>query len=651
MYRVRLRSERLGGVLYSYKLAYIILFRDSSEFQDEPHRLPGNEFQGNSCSPLAPARETAAMAAEHLYVLCLVAAATVLLATEKAQLGVIGIGLIVAVAVPEVITAKEAIAGFANTAVVTVAALFIVGEGLQRSGAASIFASRILASTGGSETTVVLLIMLMSALLSAFINNILVVITFLPVVTSICRSTGLYPSRLLIPLSYASILGGMCTLVGTSTNLLISGVLEDSGLPGIGMFEMSLPGLLIVVAGFLYIALIGRHFLPRIHSLAAQLKPEDFKEYVTEISVGEGSSLIGKAPGEVVGKAEESNLYIAMLVRGERVYRPPFADEQICQGDILVAGGEVGELAHLHSPENRRKGYDQETEHFDPTQMSFFELSPTPLSSRIGLPLRELEIKARYDAVVVGLLRNGHHQQTRIADLHLRTGDVLLAFGNDSSREALRHSPDFNLIEGVDEKIYRRSKAPVAGLILISVVLLFITGLIHPCTAALCGALAMVVTGCLSVQQANRAVNWPLIMFIAGTLAVSKALQATGADLLIGHWLSDSIGSNDPFFLLAGLYLATIVFTELLSNNAVAVMMTTVALATAEVAGVDPRPLVMAVLFGASSCFASPIGYHTNLLVFGPGGYRFRDFLKVGIGLDLALGAMGILAVSYFFPF
>ncbi|MHC5064372.1 MAG: SLC13 family permease [Planctomycetota bacterium] len=590
------------------------------------------------------------MTPEHVYIFLLVAAATVLLALEKAQLGVIGIGLIVALAVPELISAKEAIAGFANTAVVTVGALFIVGEGLQRSGAASIFASRILASTGGSETTVVILIMLMAAILSAFINNILVVITFLPVVTSICRSTGLYPSRLLIPLSYASILGGMCTLVGTSTNLLISGVLEESGLPSIGMFEMSLPGLLIVGAGFFYIALVGRHLLPRIHSLAAQVKPDDFKEYVTEISVDLGSSLIGKSPNDVVGKTEESNLYIAMLVRGERVFRPPFAEQRIHQGDILVASGEVSELANLHTPESRKKKDNRETEHFDPTQMSFFELSPTPISSRIGLPIGELELKARYGAVVVGLLRNGHHQQTRIADLHLRTGDVLLAFGNDSSREALRHSGDFNLIEGVDEKIYRRHKAPVAGMILVIVVILFITGLIHPCTAALSGALAMVVTGCLSVQQAHHAVNWPLIMFIAGTLAVSKSLQVTGADLVIGQLLSDSLGASGPFFLLAGLYVATIVFTELLSNNAVAVMMTTVALATAEVAGLDPRPLVMAVLFGASSCFASPIGYHTNLLVFGPGGYRFRDFLKVGIGLDLVLGSIGILAVSYFFP-
>lgn len=589
------------------------------------------------------------MAWEHAYVFLLAAAATVLLALEKAQMGVLGIGLIVAVAVPGLLTAQEAISGFANTALVTVAALFIVGEGLQRSGAASLIASHILHRTGGRESTVVLLTMVMSAVLSAFINNILVVITFLPVVTSICRSTGIFPSRLLIPLSYASILGGMCTLVGTSTNLLVSGVLEAAGERSISMFEMSLPGMLIAATGILYMSLIGRHLLPRIPSLAGQVSPDDFKEYVTEITVTRGSPFVGVPIDEVGCDRKGVGLSIPMLVRGERVLRPPYTDELVQVGDILVASGEVNQLARLHDPTGRIKGHGKETERYDPSSMSFFELSLTPSSSSIGTKVCDLELKHRHDAVVIGLLRNGHHQQERIANFRLRTGDVLLAFGNDASRLSLRRSGDFNLIEGVDEKIYRHSKAPMATLILLSVVTLFATGIIHPCTAALCGALGMVLSGCLSVPQANRAVHWPLIMFIAGTLALSKALMVTGADQLLGHLITDNLGGYGPIALIIAIYLGTIVFTELLSNNAVAVMMTPVALATAEIAGVDPRPLVMAVMFGASSCFANPIGYQTNLLVFGPGGYRFRDFLRIGLGLDLLLFGVGVFAVSSFF--
>ncbi len=583
------------------------------------------------------------------YVLILAALATLLLALEKAPLSVIGIGLIVAVAAPGLVDAGPAVAGFSNKAVVTVGALFIVGEGFLRTGAASILASRILARTGGKESTVVFLIMGMAAVLSAFVNNVLVVITFLPVITSICRETGIYPSRLLIPLSYASILGGMCTLVGTSTNLLVSGVLEDCGKPALEMFEMSYPALILAGVGILFIGFIGRFLLPRIHSLAGQHGAEDLKEYVTEITIGTKSALIGTAAKDLGKLKDGHGMSATMLIRAESLKRTPFKESLvIAEGDILVVSGKVDDLAGLHREEGQAS--EESAERYKPGSMSFFELAVTPNSTMTGRRIRTMRLKARHGAVVVGVLRDGDHLQSRYLDLRLRTGDVLLAFGDTQSRESLRASSNFNLIEGVSEKIFQRDKAPWAVAIILSVVAMFISGTINPCIAALAGALAMVVTGCLSMNQANRAIQWPVIMFIAGTLALSKAMQSTGTDVVIGTYIQDSLGQYGPQALLIGIYCGTIILTELLSNNAVAVIMTPIALAVAEKSGVDYRALVMAVALGASTCFANPMGYKTNLMVYGPGGYRFRDFVRSGLGLDILLGGIGVVVLPWFFP-
>jgi di/tricarboxylate transporter len=627
----------------------------------------------------------------HLYVFALGALATTLLALEKAHLSVLGVMLIVGVALPGIVHVRDAVAGFSNTAVITVAALYVVGEAFLRTGAASVLANRILRRVGGGELPVAAAIMAIAAALSAFVNNILVVVTFLPVVTSICRRTGLPPSRLLIPLSFASILGGMCTLVGTSTNLLVSGTLAESGRPPIGMFELTGPGLVLASIGLLYTLFVARRGLPRVSTLAGQISSAALQEYVTEITVGRESPWIGTkieqlglraAPEETrPGTSDEASernstedetdesgeqpaplpsprARVSMLVRDEVVYRAPFGGLEIAAGDILVVNGRVQDLAHLHGGAPAGKGAVEvaHDERYDPATMSFFELAMTPSSAMLGRRVRDLELKRIYGSVVVGVMRDGSHHQQRFADLRLRTGDVLLAFGDDRARQALRSGSggglDFHLIEGVDEVIYRREKAGTAALVLLGVVLgfTFLGDYVHPATVALCGALGMVLTGCLNVRQANQAVNWPIITFIAGTIALSKALQETGADRMLGSFLADSFGGYGGVALLAAMYLGTVILTEFLSNNAVAVLMTPVAVATAQAAGIEPRSLVLAVCFAASTSFANPSAYKTNLMVYGPGGYRFRDFFVAGIGLDLVLIVAGLIVLPFFLP-
>lgn len=271
---------------------------------------------------------------DHVYVIGLAIVATTLLALEKANLSVVGIGLILAVLAPGMVDAKDAIAGFGNKAVVAVGALYVVGEGFLRTGAASLLASRILARTGNSEALIALTIMIFAAVFSAFVNNTLVVVMLMPVITSISRETGLFPSRFLIPLSYASIVGGMTTLVGTSTNLLVSGVLEDLGRPKIEMFEMSKAGLIFASVGVVYMATLGRHLLPKIPSLSTQASAAEIHEYVTEVTIGPGSPLIGKRIDDV-GSTDAKRARASMVVRNEAVLRPPFGEATVQAGDIL----------------------------------------------------------------------------------------------------------------------------------------------------------------------------------------------------------------------------------------------------------------------------------------------------------------------------
>ncbi|MEM7199991.1 MAG: SLC13 family permease [Planctomycetota bacterium] len=586
---------------------------------------------------------------EQIYVLALAAITIALLALEKAHLSVLGVGLVVAVAIPGVVAAEEAIAGLANPALVTIAALFVVGEGFLRTGAASILADNILQRTGRSESLVVVLMMVMAAALSAFVNNTLVIVTFLPVVTTICRETGFYPSRMLIPLSYASILGGLCTLVGTSTNLLVAGAMEKANVDWhLTMFSMTPPGIVMAGAGILYLALFGRRLLPRIHSLSTQMAAGSVKEYVMEITVADSSQLIGERAGEIGKNRGQKNARTTAVVRGETLLWPPFDEVLIQKGDVVMLSGPIPELTQLQRDEMRSDG---QADSYDPASMSFFELALSPTSTWVGRRVGDVALKSDFGAVVVAVQRSGRHIRDRVSTMTLLGGDVLLAFGDERSKHYLRMTNDFHVIEGVQDSIHRNEKAPWAFGIVLGVIALLVTEVVHYSTAALTGALAMTVSRCLTVRQAHQAIRWPIILFIAGMIALSAALMESGTTELIADTLTRFVpDEGGDWLLLCGTFLATVVMTEFLTNNAVAVLMTPLAITTAQKLDLSEIPFVMAVALGASCCFANPMGYQTNLMVLGPGGYRFRHFIKVGLPLDLLLFAVGVAVIPLFWP-
>lgn len=585
------------------------------------------------------------MTLAQIYVLVLPLVAFVLHALDKAHLSTLGIAMMLAVTVPGLVPSAEAVVCFANPAIVTVAALFVVGDGFMRTGAAALVSEHLLERTGGREGIVVLLVMALAAGLSAFLNNTLVVIAFLPVITSICRGSDLKPSRLLLPLSFASVLGGLGSLVGSSTNLLVSGALRDAGHPGLRMFEQTPAGLCVMLVGLAYLGLLGRHLLPRTQSLASQVGLAQSREYVTEITLGADSPLLGRDLADVRLETAEGKTRPLLLVRRGTVRFPPFAGVQLQPGDVLVVTGGLHDLADLG-----RLGATglHAGDRFDPATMSFFEVAVTPASPLVGRRVADVGWKERFGAAVVAIQRGGVHRRERLSESRLRSGDVLLVFADEASRDRLRQSSEVHVLEGVTDVVYHRDKAPRAFLVVAGVLALFVSGALPPEVGALAGALGMVLTRCLSPLQALRSVDWSIVLFLGGLLALGRALQHTEATGVLAGLLTEATGGMGPVALVFVTAIVCGLMSECLSNNAVAVIMTPVALTAAVRTGIDPRPLVLAVLVGANACFANPLGYKVHLLVLGPGGYRFRDFCKVGAPLNLITTSVGALAIVWF---
>ncbi len=546
-----------------------------------------------------------------------------------------------------VLSPEEALLGFASRGVATVAALYAVVTGVQETGGIPWLAGKVL----GKPTSLrraQLRLMLPVGVCSAFLNNTPVVGLFIPGVLEWSKQIRLPASRLLIPLSYASILGGMCTLIGTSTNLVVAG-LAESRYPELspGMFELARLGLPCALLGLALILLFPK-LLPDRNEFREKL--ENTREYTVELEIPEGSPLIGKNLEEG-GLRHLPGAFVAERIRGGEITSAVPPEETLLAGDRLVFVGDVDSVRALYQERGLAPAPGQLFKLNTPRhQRILLEAVVSNTCPIVGRSIREGQFRTRYNAVVIAVARNGERLQGRLGDVVLRAGDVLLVEAHLGFLERQRDSRDFFLVRTLDGlRPTRPEKAPFAFGILLAMILAAAFG-VPMLQASWAAAALMLMFGCCSFARVRRGIEWHILLSIGSALGMGFALEKSGAALVIAEGVLELARGNPQATLLA-VVLLTSLFTELITNNAAAVLMFPIAMNAAAELGVSPAPFLFALMIAASASFATPIGYQTNLMVYGPGGYTFRDYLKIGLPLNLSIAALVTLLAPHFWPF
>ncbi len=541
----------------------------------------------------------------------------------------------------------EIVAGFGNPGAVTVGVLFVVAAGLTQTGAMQTLMQPILGrpgSLGWAQSR----LMLPVAAGSAFLNNTPIVAMLLPVVSDWAKKIGVSPSRLLIPLSYAAIAGGMCTLIGTSTNLLVYGLLIGDGLE-LGLFTIGLVGLPVAVVVLLYCLTAGRWLLPE-RKAAIQLD-DDPRSYTVEMIVQPGSGLVGKSI-EAAGLRSLPGLYLSEIDRDGQVMPAVGPETKLHSEDRLIFVGVLESVIDLRKIRGLAVATDQVFKLDAPQgHRRLIEAVVSRSCPLIGQTIRSGRFRSQYGAVVIAVARDGERLTGKIGDIQLHSGDVLLLEGDASFLQRQRNSRDFYLVSGVDAASPpRHDKLWIALGILSLFVVGMATGWVSPLNGALLAAAGMGLTGCITATAARQSIDWSVLLVIAAALGIGMAVHASGLAHGIAVVVLNMVGEN-PWLALVAIYLLTNLFTEAITNNAAAVLIYPIAKALAVDLDVDFLPFAIVIMIAASASFATPIGYQTNLMVYGPGGYRFTDYLRIGLPLNLLVLIVAIALTPLFFPF
>jgi len=555
-------------------------------------------------------------------------------------------------------TLDQLLSVFSNSAPLTIAAMFIVSGALERTGAIDLITRYLRKMVNLPYRGFIFIMVIGVAAVSAFVNNTPVVIVMMPVVLTLSREMGIASSKLLIPLSYASIFGGTCTLLGTSTNLLASGILRDAGREPIGMFELSAVGLPILFFGAVYLVLFGNKLLPHRETLTSILSDEERKEFMTEAFVRPGSKLLGLSAAES-GILKARGIRLLEIVRhGVAVEGDP-KQTALQAGDRLVLACRPSGIAEAHS----MKGIDLQGEYTGDLETiamdegAIVEGVVAPHASIAGKNLGEINFRQRFRMVVVAVHRKGQNQRERLGSLRLQEGDTLLMMGSTKAIDALGNSDDVILLDR--PRVPARSvsaKMPIALGTAAGIVTLATMNIVPIVAAVSLGVAILLLSGCMKPKDAYASVEWSILIIIFGMLALGQAMDTSGASLMIAEKLTSAVRGIapvdlQPILILAIVYIITSAFTEFLSNNAAIALMVPIALGIAATMGIDPRPLVIASCVAASASFATPIGYQTNTYVYGVGGYKFSDFTKVGVPLNIICFIVTVTVVPIFWKF
>jgi di/tricarboxylate transporter len=566
------------------------------------------------------------------------------------------LGAVAVLLVAGLVSPAQVLGVFSNPAPFTIACLFIISGALSRTGCVDWLGERIAQAAGRSEGRLLVGLLLVGLVVSPFINNTPVVMVMIPVVIGLATRLSLSPSRLLIPLSYATILGGTVTLVGTSTNILVDGVARSMGLAPFSMFEITAPALLIALLGCGFMLLFARRWLPARETLTQQFSASADRLFMTELFVPEGSRLTGRTLQDA--QLANAQTQVLRLFRGEEEWSAPAPGTQLQTGDRLVVHSRSGAMLDLRNSDlvglhaaTAPQGEAHDLETLRKRDAVVVEALVGQTSRYVLRPIRDLDLASRYGIHLIAV----HRKNASIADIgddfQLQFGDVLLVEG--APRQIQRFCDNGDLFALTERKPaqQRRAKAPVAVGTMVGVMALAALDVMPIEGLALIGAVLVVLTGCLKPDEAYKSIEWPILMLIYGMLAVSVAMRESGLSTLAAQQLVHWGGGLSPWLVLSLVILATSIATEFLSNNAVAVLFTPVVIGVALELGVDPRPFVVGVMFAASASFATPIGYQTNTLVYSAGNYRFGDFARLGVPMNLIVWASASLLIPLFWPF
>ncbi|AMQ88138.1 MULTISPECIES: SLC13 family permease [unclassified Marinobacter] len=576
----------------------------------------------------------------------LAGAALLLMSSGRFAPHLVMMAALVVLSASGIIGPEQALAGFSNPGLITVVALFVVASGVHHSGGVDLLVHYILGSpktVRGAQARIALPV----TLLSGFLNNTPVVATMIPAVHAWSRKIGIAPSKLMIPLSYAAIFGGTLTLIGTSTNLVVNGQYQQlTGEEGFSIFAITQVGLPVAIIGVAVMLLVLPRMLP---DRKDQQKFGSVKEFTLEVAVAFEGPLVGKSVGEA-GLRELDRLYLVEIERDGSVVTAVPSEERLRGGDRLVFAGDTQAISDLL----RINGIvpsvhdDEPSLSKDRAERRLVEAVLSPQSDVLGQTIRDARFRDRYGAVVLAVARGGERVPGNLGNIRLKPGDVLLLEARPAFVSRQRYNKDFLLINDLETEAPRHDRAWLSWGILLVLVGLAACGIMTMLNAALVGAFMMILSGCCSVGQAQKAVDVPVILTIAASFALGGALEQTGAaSYLAGAVFSLSDGNTLLALLLV--YLVVSVLTEVITNNAAAVLIVPVVLSLTSAMGVDSEPFIIAVMMAASASFATPLGYQTNMMVFGPGGYRFSDFVRVGLPMNVFIGlvTVGVISVVY----
>lgn len=544
--------------------------------------------------------------------------------------------------------AKAAVAGFGNQALVTIGLLFAVVAGLEFTGGTTL-ATGWLLDRARTLVDAQVRTLIPVAVLSGFLNNTPVVAALLPVVGDLGKRIKVSPSRLLLPMSYAAILGGMCTMLGTSTNLLVRDLYQAETGTTLGFFTPAYVGIPATVLGLLYIIAFSRWLIPE-RKPAVSIS-DDPQQYTVEMQVEAEGPLVGRTI-EDAGLRHLSGLYIAEIQRGDGVITAAKPNERLQGNDVLILVGALETVVDLRKIRGLTTPDDQTRKLQIPAwRRTLVEAVVSTRCSLLGKTIREGKFRSHYNAAVVAVARGGKRLEGKLGDVRLEVGDVLLLESSPSFLHRQRGTRDFFLVSSVDKaEIRRHERAPLAICILLVMVIAASLTSINLLTAALIAAVAMIAFRCCTTDEARRSVDWSVLIVIGAAIGIGSAMEQSGAAKgIAGGLLAIAVG--DPFWSLVAIYLATVICTELITNNAAAILMFPVATSSATALGVDQMPFVIAVMIAASASFLTPFGYQTNLMVYGVGGYRLRDYIIFGLPLNLIVFILAMLLIPHHWPF